>query len=267
MPALKHTILLLLSWMLVSTPVIAQTLPPSELDTKYTPNESSPFSKQRNKKGEYEVTEVTIRNAIKFAPTLLIRQKAAIFYERRIVEGLALNVGIGKAFGVDFLQNNYFTSYKTQTETTRMGPTTLLQNSEYYGSSLLLMAGMRFYFSGIAFDGGYFEFNYRRENLRYQLNPRVYNFRIEGSTIADFQMNNFNFGFGISNVTGSKKNMTHEFYMMFGIKNFLMTRYELVDNSFFTGQAGDYVYRRSPSTQQARIIPAIHIGYAFGFGF
>ena len=129
MPLSRSFCIIFFALALAVVDVNGQTAPVNELDPKYTPNSTSPFSRQRNKRGQYEETEVTIKNAIKFCPTMLIRQKAAFFYERKIIEGFSINVGIGKAFGPDFIQNNYFTSYKAQNpSTTRITPTELLNN-------------------------------------------------------------------------------------------------------------------------------------------
>src|SRR5690606_31666291 len=132
-----------------------------------------------------------------------------------------------------------------------------------YNSKLLLSASARIYLQGTAFEDGYLEFNYRRETISYQLSNEIGNWRVDGSTIADFSMTNYNFGFGFCSQSGKKNKMTHDFFMFFGIKTYLHTRYDLIDNSNNSGVYGDTYYQRSGSAIKTRILPSFQMGYAF----
>lgn len=244
--------------------MVAQSTSPSDLDQKYTPNDASPFNKTNKKKSNVSSSSVEIKNAFKFSPTLLFRQKVGFFYEREIVSGLSLYLGVGKAFGTDFLQNVYLLNFINSIPDDKvLDPSTLMRESEFYSSKLFFQPGLRVYFSGETFDGGFFEVNMRRETISYQVKPRLESFRIEGVPIVDWSMWNFNFGFGATNVTGNRKRMVHEFYMLIGVKNFLYNRLELTD---YTQTQGTSIYRYTGGTMRVRIIPSFNIGYSLGFG-
>jgi hypothetical protein len=245
----------------------AQTAPTpaNELDNKYRPNESSPFSQLTKKQGEKEQTDLS--NAFKYCPTMLFRQKVVFFYERKLVHGFTINLGLGKAFGNDPIQSAFFTAWEYQPNDQELGPDEFFNYGEYYGSSMLISAGARIYFAGEAFDGGFVEFNYRHERLSYQLPSSIDGMRIEGSPIADLNMSNFNFGFGFTNIAGKRNHAIHEIAITVGIKNFNYTRYTFQDNSFVSGQPGDFVYKRSNTDGQTRIAPSIQISYCFGYGW
>jgi hypothetical protein len=252
-------------FILVSLRAQTGTTTPNELYNKYKPNESSPFSQLTRKAGE-EV-ESDLSNAFKYCPTMLFRQKIMFFYERKLVNGFTMNLGIGKAFGNDPIQSAFFTQWQFDSDNQELGPDEFVNYGEYYGSGVMISAGARIYFAGEAFDGGFVEFNYRHDRLSYQLPSTVNGMRVEGSPIADLNMSNFNFGFGFTNISGKRGRAVHELALTVGIKNFTYTRYAFQDNSFVSGQPGDAVYKRSTTDGQARIAPSIHISYCFGYGW
>jgi hypothetical protein len=236
-------------------------------DKKYTPNKNSIFNNLLTKNTEPGSSGTTeIRNVIKFCPTLLLRQKVALFYERDIASAFSINFGIGKAFGNDYLQYLYLSAFSDFNTGSTLAAGQVMDNSEYTGSKPMLHVGFKIFFSGTTFEDGYVEFNYRRETMDYTLNSNVGGYRVEKGNLASFKMNAFSFGFGYMDVSGVRNNITHEFFMNFGIKNFSFTSFVAYDKLNTWGQT-ERVYERTHLESQARILPSFNMGYIFGFGF
>ncbi|MBA2610597.1 MAG: hypothetical protein H0U95_01410 [Bacteroidetes bacterium] len=234
----------------------------NEFDKKYTPAQNSLFNELNPKnKTSNSYTSVEIKNSIKFCPTQIFRQKVTFFYEVQINRGLSFNFGLGKAFGVDVFEQFFFDGLSDQYEPNVLLPGDLLMNSRYNGSSPIVSTGMRIYYSGKAFDGGFVDLNYRYSRMDYILKPEVSGRRIEGSQSMSFKMNSFSFGFGHTFVTGHKNNITHEIFMNLGIKLFKYPKYDQVESMYET------YYRRSSAELNGRILPSFNMGYVFGFGF
>jgi hypothetical protein len=236
-----------------------------DYDKKYTPNESSIFNNLLKKNENRYSSEIEIKNSIKFYPTMAIREKIFFSYEVDLGRGFCLGAGLGKAFGKDYLESSLFFDWSSFD---KMGLTagTLISNASYTSSQPLLALGVKIYYSGKTFDGGYVEFLYRHERMSYMLDPEVDGYRVDGPNDLIFKMNAAYFGFGFTGTSGEKNNFTHDFYIQLGIKNFKYTEYETM-----TVAIGPYnsenICRQAGTLGSARILPAINIGYAFGFGF
>ena len=103
--------------------------------------------------------------------------------------------------------------------------------------------------------------------MNYRLREELMDYPVEGSMISNFTMTNFNFGFGVTSLSGVNDKMTHDFFILFGIKNFNFTRYDLIDNVSVSGNYDDRLYRHGSGALQAKILPSVQMGYTFGFGF
>jgi hypothetical protein len=242
----------------------------NELDKKYTPPQSSLFN-NLNVKNNHSSSgnEVEIQNAIKFCPTLLLRQKVVFFYEREITKGFNINGGLGKAFGEDPFEKIFLELLSNNYENKQLSAGELLASAKYDDSSPFIAVGFRIYYSGNSFDGGFVDFNYRYERRDYILNPTVNNgsYRIEGSNRASFKINAFSFGLGHTFVGGQKNNITHELFLNFGIKLIKFPEYKKFDNVVTQTGNIETVYRRTTAEISARILPSLSMGYVFGFGF
>jgi hypothetical protein len=237
----------------------------NEFDKKYTPAPNSFFNELTPKnKSSNSYTSVEIKNSIKFCPTQIFRQKVTFFYEVQLNRGLSFNFGLGKAFGVDVFEQFFFEGFSSQYEPKVLLPGDILMNSRYNGSSPAVSTGMRIYFSGKAFDGGFVDLNYMYSRMDYILKPEINSRRIEGSPNVSFKMNSFSFGFGHTSVTGHKNNITHELFMNFGIKLFKYPKYDEIES---TSTIYETYYRRTSIELDGRILPAFNMGYVFGFGF
>ncbi len=240
-----------------------------ELDRKYTPNQNSIFNTLYKKPGQSSSGDAAdIKNAIKYTPTFLFRQKLLFSYEREITDGVSVIGGLGKAFGDDIFQSVYFTTRGFDTyEPEVMNVSQLVTNSEYYSSSPLLSASVRLYFEGTTFEESFIELNYRRETLRYKMENRIDNqYVLRGDDLAELKMNQFAIGYGFAGLAGRNDNVTHEFVMYLGLKNFTYTefrRYEVMTGSFIS----DYYYEKTPLLKSARVLPSVNLSYTFGFGF
>jgi hypothetical protein len=255
---------------LLSLNCLSQTVvTDSEMDKKYAPNENSIFNTTRKKgaDGKSYVPEIIIKNSVKFCPTMLVRQKALFVYERKIKDGFSASFGLGKAFGDDLFQSigPVLSTYTVLANELRYDD--LLENSTYFGSRPMLYTGLKIYFSGNAFEGGFLEFTYRREAMDYAVSS-IKSINFEGTNIATFKTNAFTFGFGFSGVSGKKDNITHEFFMNVGLKSINYSRFEktYIGNTVNT-TPNDFVYRLGEGNLNYRIVPSMNMGYMFGFGF
>jgi hypothetical protein len=238
----------------------------TELDLKYTPNSTSIFNNLKKKNISDKLSSSGISSCVKFYPTMLFRQKVMFSFEKQVIDGLTFNAGIGKAFGSDFFQTAYLKMSDFDFSQKTLGAAALIDGNSYSGSSPLLSGSIKIYYSGNAFEGGFFELNYRRETMRYELPEQINGYILEGDNEATFKMNNYNLAFGYSMMTGSGNKAIHELFISLGLKSFTYPRYDLIDPSQYTGSS-QYVYRRSLGDVQSRMAPSIHMGYAIGFGF
>ncbi len=239
----------------------------NELDKKYSPNSASIFNNTQKKSGEnFQTTETDVKNVIKFSPTLLLRQRVALVYERKIAENILFNIGVGKPFGNDVFQQAFFSLSSLDELGSALHPHSVLKQSTYWGSMPLASSGIKFYFSGTAFDEAYIDFNYRWERMDFLLNSIVDARRVDGENDVKFKMNAFNFGFGYTAITGSRNNFIHDFFINFGLKTFRYTTFDLITVKGTNG-ANEIVFKKTGNETKARIVPALNIGYSFGFGF
>jgi hypothetical protein len=263
---INHFRISFIIFVLASGRGLAQTPGGNELDSKYTPNSSSVFNNSVRKNNDPNGSaDISFHQALKFSPTLLARQKVALFYERGFGAVTAC-LGLGKAFGKDILQDIGFTAFTDFYDAKVLAPGDIVNNSIYYGSGLYASFSMKVFFSGTAFDGGFVEFNYKKDKFSYYLNPTVDSRRITNGNVVDFTMNAFSFGYGYAGVSGVHSNITHEFFFNSGIKLFNISRFDKVDTNNGSGNV-DMTYRRSSQDIKARLLPTLNIGYVFGFGF
>lgn len=239
----------------------------NEQDKKYTPNTNSIFNKLNKRQDQSSSSEINIKNTIKFCPTMLIRQKVMFYYERDLGQGFTLNLGIGKSFGDDVLQKTFLEIRSLASDANTLSAYDMLSNSSFNKSSPFYHFGARYYFSGISYDGGFIDLAYRYENIQYLLSPIINSNAVFGSNDASFRMNAFSFGYGFTALTGQKNNVSHEFYINFGIKYFRYTQYDMVQYQSPYSSSSQQIYQWSPLEQKIRILPAMNIGYCIGFGF
>lgn len=263
MKRIIHIILLLL----FSDVLFSQT---NELDGQYTPSSNSIFNADPNSKNSSnKPNHPGVKNMVKFIPTMLFRQKVALFYEREIVKSISVFVGAGKAFGEDVFQKTYLETFASLNySSSYLLPEDLLGNSKFTYSTPLLAAGIRAYLSEHAFEDSFVELYYRNEKFSYRLNDtyvKDMNYISSDKTI-DFKMHAVAFGYGFSSVFGEKNNFSHEMFFTFGIKFFYYD--EIIRKDVYTvGYGSTQVYEKTGSFMQAKILPSVSFGYAFGFGF
>ncbi len=243
----------------------SQTTDP-ELDKKYTPNENSPFNMtQINRDGGGSEKEVSFGNSLKYTPTMLIRQKLYFSYERRLFKPVTIILGVGKAFGGDFIQGTYLGSLGLLggAGNNVIDLSTLYNNSDYYDSSVLLSGGLRVYFSGTAFDGGFFEFFYRRETFEYHVQSKVGDYPLIGDNRLFYRMNGYSLGYGYQFIGGKKNKLVHEIAFNLGFKVVNYTEFDKITGSGST----PYKVIRTDKELSVNLYPAINFSYSFGFGF
>lgn len=239
----------------------------NEFDKKYTPSQNSLFNNLNKKNNQSSnSSSIEIKNSVKYCPTILLRQKVVFFYERQVSNGLSINFGIGKAFGKDFMEQVYLSGFSELYTPNTLSAGDIQQAGAYYGSTALISVGMRLYYSGKSFDGGFVDLNFRRETMKFLLPDAINGYPILGSKTANFKTNTFSFGFGHTFVGGQKNNITHELFTNFGIKLITYSRYnEVPSNNPSSYTSNQYV--RASTDLTTRILPAVNFGYVFGFGF
>lgn len=246
----------------------SQVTPLNDLDKKYQPSENSIFNKSKRKSEISRTGLIELNNCIKFSPTAILSRKILFLYERQIVDGFTFNLGVGKAFDADRVSRILFSEFTDRSGEMIMYPASVITNSEYDESSVLLQGGLRFYYSGQTYDEGYIEINFRQETMNYILNSKVDGYKVEGSRVVKMVMKMYNFGYGYTLVAGKNNNFIHDFFLNFGINYCKYTRFSLVEsNTPFNNGYYDMVYRGTTSFPVVRLLPFINVGYAFGFGF
>lgn len=271
---LKIKFIITLGILFVHITTLAQNKLPeqnNELDKKYTPPQSSIFNNLGPKNNSSSSPssnyddEVTIKNAIKFVSTAIFRQKLIFNYQREVYNGLSLNIGFGKAFGRDYIQQVGTTLLEfSNFQQDRLNAYEIIDNSLFKGTSPYFSIGPRIYFSGNSFENGFVEFNYAYEKTEYTLNAQINGYDVRGSRGCDFVMHAFNFGFGYTFVNN---HFTHDILFNVGMKTFNFTQFDYHDNTNQMTGAIERYYIRTSKKVEARLIPTINLTYAFGFGF
>jgi len=273
MKFLKHITVVVLFLLNVA---VAQTQPPNELDKQFTPDANSIFnSSGKNGKVKGGGHSVEIQNAIKFNPLLIPRSIFALFYERKIIDGLSLTGGLGFCYNTDkisgFFNSEDFTLGFGNTD--KLSFSGILSNSTFDGGGPFLSAGVRIYTGGYFsaadnFNSGYFEINYRFTSVNLRLNPTINsNDKLAGDGTVNIRNSGFNLIYGYQLSTEGSIKTTHDFYLGTGIKS---VRYDeftrtLVDPN--NGYSPSY-YQCSPTGAKiSQIRFMIIAGYAFGIGF
>jgi hypothetical protein len=256
----KYKHVLAIATVLAALPMHSQVTEP-ELDKKYTPNESSIFNTLLKRNESSSSPEITFYNSLRFCPTMLIRQRIGILYERKIFDGLSLGIGAAKIFGNDVFENANL-ALQGLDEQKVLDPNTMFANSVFSPVRPLLMGSLRLYFGSNAFDGSYIELTYKNQKLDYALNSTINTYKVDSDNVVHMNMNGYTFGYGYSWTGGKKNKITHDFFFNVGIKLVNYTRFELVNvNSFVS------MYKRTNEEVTMRILPSVNIGYSFGFGF
>ena len=225
--------------------------PNIKLDKKYTPNQNSVFSSNSKHSGSAVSSgDITIKNLVKFCPTALFRQKAILYYEFDLINGLTLNAGVGKSFGEDFFQKTYLSTLLVDVNANRLSLDNVFNNSTYTSGSIFLTGGIKYY-----------------EKMDYTLNANVNSATVIGDDrVMNFKVSSFNFGYGYTMLSGPKNNFSHEFFMGCGVRFVTYSEFEMSTN-FSSSYNASQTYTKTGGELKARIFPSVNMSYLFGFGF
>lgn len=243
----------------------------NDLDNQYTPPSNSVFNTDPNIKNlsNHNNGHSDLKNMIKFVPTMLFRQKAALFYEREIFKTVVVNVGVAKAFGEDVFQKTYLATFSSFNSTDlNLSPEEIYSNSTWKTTTPMFCAGVRAYLSDYNFEDSFVELYYRNEKTSYLLNDSYVtsiNY-ISSDKTVNYKMHAIAFGYGYSSVFGPKNNFSHEMFVTFGIK-FIYYDQIIKKQIYTNGYGPNQSYEKTGTTLTTRILPSVSIGYAFGFGF
>lgn len=254
--------------------LLAQQKPVNELDNLYTPPDNSVFDGNGNTAAAVasrDPSETTL--AVKFNPTLLIRQAAAIWSEYRISERMSLSGGLGYCYrkdpvlaGVSALGMDFDSDSKSalslgeimQEGIYRPGTNIFLSfasrvyNNDYYDHHFYYEMGARFYVNTLQISGS-------TSKLQYP---------VKDEPVTKIKSWVFSTVYGIQFISSGKIQTVHDFYLGGGFRS---TSFNIFDreeiNTMVNGYpARNYVYVMSGLRDHA-LTPVIMAGYALGFSF
>lgn len=232
----------------------------NELEKKYTPNSNSIFNDLQRKQSEISGgSSSSFKNAIKFTPTALLRQKVLFWYERELFSKFTVNLGVGKPFGKDIMQQVWFALFNEFTpRTDYVAVGKMQENGNFSGSGLTLAIAPRIYFDG-AFEDSFFELVYMHErvDLMLQENQPPLNAPIKGNKNVSFEMNSLSLNWGITWRAGRKEKLVNDFIIGLGAKYFTY-------DAFY---AYPSYYQKSGHRLNTILFACASFGYSLGFGF
>jgi len=236
-----------------------------ELDIKYTPSKSSIFNNLNKKNISSASDEVDLNYIVKFNVTSLFRRKVMFDIEGKVVDGLVIRVGFGKAFGKDIIESVGYSLQSSFDVDKTASPEEIVSASIFNSSSPKLAVGLKYFFSGVAFDGFYTEINYYRETVNYTV-ANIAGFKIIGSNNAYFKTNGFFLNLGGVITSGKNNNIIQEFSFGVGLKSVNATMFKEVETININGNP-EKAYYKTGSEISFKISPSINLTYSFGFGF
>jgi hypothetical protein len=268
---MKKTILIFfLIIALFENEAVSQNKKSSNLDQQFVP----PAALTAGSTEEIDKDASEFKNQIKFNPILATRGKFALFYERKLFDGL---IGLGAGYGL-CLYKDLFHTYNAEDLTI----SDVNDINQSIGYSTILNYGIvdnkmnnRFFsiYGRVYIDYSssdyipYFEIGFRNSltNLRFQNDPYDYDVQFKNPNQTTSITNNVLYvGYGYSMSTyGKKANTNHDFYLNVGIRN---SYYEVFareyDPNAYQSPANLYsLGKESKSTSLAFMI-----GYIFSVG-
>jgi hypothetical protein len=294
---MKRIHLLLFLLLLITTENFAQTdsLKKSKLDDQYEPNGNSVFNSNtiRGSKSGGRVS-VPLKSAVKVTPFQLIRGNLLAEGELAIGSSYSFLFGAGYQFMPDLMLENFNASgpfgydlafgFKNPDY---LNLDELLKGAEFLSGGAVIKLGMRTYVSsfpkvflsryygqnfsvdGRAINDWYQNLSVTYNAMSYQLDTtQLFNgAKIEGASVIQVKSFFLMGGFGFCYARSGHVKTIHDFYFNFGLRYVRFTGFERVQYSLPLQLPPQYAYKSSGEQRNKILVPSIHVGYAFGFGF
>ncbi|MDP2385864.1 MAG: hypothetical protein Q8M29_05815 [Bacteroidota bacterium] len=250
---------------------------PNELDKQYTPDKNSSSVSNGSSSGG---TWAGKSNFVKFNFALLARSTFAVFYERKITDGISLQGGLGYCYNKDKAQilfsdgeSIYLSDNKSSIQLSEI----MYKGTFKHGANPFLSASVRFSYNGLYSGWGgymnedrnsYIELGMRYYSHHYNLtslNNNDYE-KVSGGSNLGIRNTCYMITWGYQIETDSKLVTSHEFYTGFGIRR---SNY----NEFISSQTQDpitsatIITHTKSSVRETAVSPIVTIGYVLGFGF
>jgi hypothetical protein len=244
---------------------------PNDLDQAFVPDKNSVL----NSVGSYASNtssgpNAVLKNIIKVTPTLLGRSIAAVTWEHTFGKTMSLEGSIGASYGRDYIQAAFAgvenDAFSGNSGTQKYVPlSTILSNaSNVGGATLFVSGGVKFYFTDIAPEGSYFQFNVRYYSNNLQYTPDNGSTPVVGNSTVSVRNLGLNIIYGYQIVSGRNSNFVQDLYFGFGLRRTAYDGFSIQTTSNTYGTQTVYV---SDGSTQTSLGPTFLLGYALGFGF
>jgi len=262
---------------LFSAPVFSQNTENS-LDALYVPPATSTFDEDANGGGGGDDGIYhDHKNVIYFNPLLLTRSIGALHYQRNFGDLIAAYVGLGSAYGKDFLM---VVGFETGTELfdndyVEHDVSDIMFSGDLSSSlNLFFNTGVEFYHDSFwGFEYGYVAFDYRLASQDFDYEAQYTqqsSSNFSGTTyvdateeiVVDVTSHNFNFIFGTETGSSGNVGVYHSFYWGFGLRSTLYDEIaELSTGSTVIGVP------TLTGNKASKVSGSFLVGYKFGIGW
>jgi hypothetical protein len=258
--------------------IVAQITPPvsNELDLQYTPKGSGPLSiESKSNSSGGSANRNDAKNFIKFSPTLISRNIAALYYERNFHENFSLQAGIGFNFNKDRIFSLLGSNMLFSESTNLQGEESMadvLSASTHQKIAPYLYIAPKFIFESYLFDGSsYIELafiNYANK-LNYVVPPNNYSngsAEIVGSNKLTFNFNIFSLKYGYQILTDTKLITSHEFFFTAGYR--MITYNPVIRTDIYYNSSSNITQQYTVSSiKSSKPTFMFGVGYTFGIGW
>lgn len=271
------------------------SVPSNKLDDQYQPAGKSVFNNESAKGNLFSGrVSVPLKGALKIVPFQLFRGNVLAESEIALGNSYTFMFGFGYQVMADKMLENFSSSgpfgydmafgFKNPDF---LNPDELLKNATFLKGGPVVKLGLRIYLSSFSkvFFSRYYGHNFivdgRAINHWYQnLSVTYGSFAYQLDTAArysglkienanSFQVKSFFLlgGFGYSYALNGRIKTIHDFYFNFGIRYLRFSSFEKVQTSPPLQTPPNIVYLSTGELRNRLLIPSIHVGYSFGFGF
>jgi hypothetical protein len=240
---------------------------PNDLDKIYVPDKGSIFSSDAKKddKSSYSVGDV--KHIIKLNLTMFPRSIAAVYYERRFTDQVALQGGLGLTFDKDRIMGatsgiaDDFSNNESAIKLSEMMEYGVSNGNGLFASLSFRLNWDSYYYWDVI---PYFEVNTRYYSNKLNINKLEYG-TIDGSASVKIKNISYNLIYGVEFLTEGKIRTAHDFYMGIGLRNTSYDKFTSVQSQNSTGP--DYPIYTKTSQRTKSYAPMFIMGYALGIGF
>lgn len=294
---MKRLNLLLFLLVVATIENFAQTdsLQKSKLDEQYEPAGNSVFNSKNIRGGRSGGRlSLPLAGAVKVTPFQLVRGNLLTEGEIAIGNSYSFLFGAGYQFMPDLMLENFSASgpfgydlafgFKNPDY---LNLDELLKGAEFLKGGAVIKLGMRIYVSSFSkvFFSRYYGQNFTvdgraindwYQNLSITYNSMSYQLdttqsfsgaKIEGANTIQVKSFFLMGGFGFSYARSGHVKTVHDLYFNFGLRYVRFTGFDRIQTTHPLQVPPQYAYKLSGELRNKILLPSIHVGYAFGFGF